>query len=85
MYLTSFFLQFTDAGKQAATNGKLKTKILLIGVRTAASVFLHATFESKKLLGEVLIQGVKSSVCNLKRMEGCNSVFFFLFFHSTHF
>lgn len=45
-----------------AQEGKLKTKLLLIGVRTAASVFLHATFESKTLLGDILIEGVSTSV-----------------------
>ena len=45
-----------------ATNGKLKTKNLLIGVKTAASIFLHANYESKTFLGEILIEDVKFGV-----------------------
>lgn len=55
-------LKFTPEGKAMAQEGKLKTKLLLIGVRTAASVFLHATFESKTLLGDIVIEGVSTSV-----------------------
>ena len=45
-------------------NNQLKTKLLLIGTRTAASVFLHANYEDKTLLGEFEISKFGSSVRN---------------------
>lgn len=62
--------QPTEEGTKLALNGKLKTKLLLIGTRTAASVFLHATYENPALLGEFKIENFGSSVRAVSE-EGC--------------